>query len=199
MDWDTIREAAMAGKTKVQQYNDMVDELRQRLKDIEAVYPDSLALEMYRGRYRKLSYNVPYRPRTLDKGLKELRNLLDSDKVSLEGEKRSRALGIQSFNDAGYDYINDSNFDNFIRFLNDAQARGLGALYSSAQIIEAIKDAKDKKLTKAQIKENIRRWAKKYVKRDRDGKIIEVENPPDLQVTKVRVLHPDRRRRKRKK
>lgn len=187
----------MAGKTKVQRFNMLVDMLRRKLKAIEERYPDSVILERYRGRYRKLSEKVPYRPRTVDKALKEIKSVVESDELSLDGYKRSRALGIQSLNDAGLDYINDRNFDNFIRFLNDAQARGLASLYSSAQIIDAIKEAKDKGLTKGQINENIRRWAEQ-VKKDSEGKIIETINPPKLKVTKVRVLHPDRRKRRRK-
>ena len=193
-----IREAAMAGKTKVQRFNDLVDKIRKKLKAIEEAYPDSVVLERYRGRYRKLSEKVPYRPRAVDKALKEIKEVAESDELSLDGFRRSRALGIQSLNDAGLDYINDKNFDSFIRFLNDAQARGLGALYSSAQIIEAIYQAKKQGLTKGQINENIRRWSEKAVKHDKEGKVIEVVNPPELKVTKVRVLHPDRRRKRKK-
>ena len=187
-----------ATKSKIKQYNSMVDDLRSRLNAIEAIDPDSIVLERYRGVHRKLSEKTPYRTKTVDKAIAKISDLLESDKLTLEGYKRSKAQGIETLHRAGLDYINEKNFNSFMRFLNDAQARGLGALYSSDQIIEAVKEAKDRGLTRGQINENIRHWAAKSVRYDKEGKIIEVVNPPDLKVTKVRVLHPDRRKKRRK-
>ena len=72
-----------------------------------------------------------------------------------------------------------------MRFLDDARAKGLGALYSSTQLIEAIQEAKQKGLTKAQIKKNIERWAKN-VDRDKEGKIVEVVTPKKLKVRRYK-------------
>lgn len=184
----------MAGKTKVQRFNAKVDLLRKRLKSIEAIDPDSVVLERYRGMYRKLSEKVKYNARMVDKALKRISDLLAGDELTMDGYARSKAQGIKTLNDAGLDYINEKNFNSFMRFLNDAQARGLGSIYSSDQIIELIQQAKKQGLTKGQINENIRRWADQVVRHDKEGKIIEVVNPPELKVTKVRVLHPDRRK-----
>lgn len=188
-----------ASKTKVTEFNRQVDELRRRLNAIEESDPDTILLERYRGLYRKLSTTTRYMARTVDKALKRIKDLLSGDELTMDGYTRSKAQGIKTLNEAGLDYITEKNFNSFMRFLNDAQARGLGSIYSSSQIVEAIKEAKDKGLTKGQINENIRRWAKKYVKYDKEGKIIEVTEPEDLTVTKVRVLHPDRKKRKRRK
>ena len=187
-----------ASKSKVNKFNSLVDKLRRRLNAIEDSDPDSIVLERYRGLYRKLSTTTRYLTRTVDKALKSLTGLLDSDALTMDGYQRSKAQGIETLHEAGLDYITEKNFNSFMRFLNDAQARGLGALYSSDQIIDAVKRAKDQGLTKGQINENIRRWAAKAVRHDREGKVIEVVNPPELKVTKVKVLHPDRRKKKRR-
>ena len=189
-------EKKYATKSKIQKYNSLVNKLRSRLNAIEQSDPDSIVLERYRGLHRKLSEGTKYLSRTVDKVLKSITNLLESDELTMDGYQRSKAQGIRTLNDAGLDYINEKNFNSFMRFLNDAQARGLGSLYSSDQIIDAIKQAKDQGLTKGQINENIRRWAAQSVRHDKEGKIIEVVNPPELKVTKVRVLHPDRRKRR---
>ena len=86
----------------------------------------------------------------------------------------------------GYDYINRRNFNSFMRFLDDARAKGLGALYSSTQLIEKIKEMKDRRLTKGEILANIDRWAKVHVKRDKEGKIIEQVKPKKLYVKRFR-------------
>lgn len=189
-------EKKYATKSKIKKYNLLVNKLRSRLNAIEQSDPDSIVLERYRGLHRKLSEGTKYLSRTVDKVLKSITNLLESDELTMDGYQRSKAQGIRTLNDAGLDYINEKNFNSFMRFLNDAQSRGLGSLYSSDQIIEAIKQAKDRGLTKGQINENIRRWAAQSVRHDKEGKIIEVVNPPELKVTKVRVLHPDRRKRR---
>ena len=56
-----------ATKSKIKQYNSMVDDLRCRLNAIEAIDPDSIVLERYRGVHRKLSEKTPYRTKTVDK------------------------------------------------------------------------------------------------------------------------------------
>ena len=187
-----------ATKSKIHKYNSLVNKLRGRLNAIEQSDPDSIVLERYRGLHRKLSEGTRYLARTVDKVLANITRLLESDELTMDGYQRSKAQGIRTLNEAGLDYVNEKNFNSFMRFLNDAQARGLGALYSSDQIIEAVKQAKDRGLTKGQINENIRRWAAQSVRHDKEGKIIEVVNPPELKVTKVRVLHPDRRKKRRK-
>ena len=72
-----------------------------------------------------------------------------------------------------------------MRFLDDARSRGLGSLYSSTQLIDLIKEAKDKRLTNAQIRANIDKWARQTVKYDKEGKVIEVENPRKLYVRRI--------------
>ena len=71
-----------------------------------------------------------------------------------------------------------------MRFLDDARAKGLGALYSSTQLIDKIKEMKDRRLTKTQILKNIDRWSRQNVKRDKEGKVIEQIKPKKLYIRK---------------
>ena len=92
------------------------------------------------------------------------------------------ALAIDTLKRRGIDYVNKRNFKYFYRFLDDARAKGLGSLYSSTQLIESIKKAKDKGLSKADIQANIDYWASKSIKYDSDGKVIEPDSYKPLTV-----------------
>ena len=94
------------------------------------------------------------------------------------------SLALDTLHREGYDYINRRNFNSFMRFLDDARAKGLGALYSSTQLIDKIKEMKDRRLTKTQILKNIDRWSKQNVKRDKEGKVIEQIKPKKLYIRK---------------
>ena len=73
-----------------------------------------------------------------------------------------------------------------MHFLDDARARGLAALYSSDQLIEAYQQMREKKLSRRQIQENINRWANKAIRYDKEGKLIEREETPPLKVVRTR-------------
>lgn len=94
------------------------------------------------------------------------------------------SLALDTLHREGYDYINRRNFNSFMRFLDDARAKGLGALYSSTQLIDKIKEMKDRRLTKSQILKNIDRWSRQNVKRDKEGKVIEQIKPKKLYIRK---------------
>ena len=70
------------------------------------------------------------------------------------------SLALDTLHREGYDYINRRNFNSFMRFLDDARAKGLGALYSSTQLIDKIHEMKRRGLTKKQILTNISRWSR---------------------------------------
>ena len=179
-------------------FNKKVDEFNRRLKAIEEYDPDSVVLERYRGLFTRIDYSTNA-VKTIKTIEDRLTDLLQGDELSLDSYKRSKAQGIKTLQDEGLDFINERNFNSYMRFLNDAQARGLGNVFDSDKIVELIHEAKKQGLTKGQIRENIRRWAKQYVKYDKEGKQIEVVNPDIPKVVKVRKLHIDRRKRKRKK
>ena len=73
-------------------------------------------------------------------------------------------------------------------FMHDAQARGLGSLFTSSQIIQAIHDAKKKGLSKADIMANIDYWASKRIKYDQEGQLIEPDEYKPLKVVSGKRL-----------
>ena len=159
-------------KSKVTEHNYYVKMINKNLSKLAKEMPESKALERYSGEFQPITTENPNK-RVLAKALKEVKAIYKSGVTSLSHQKRSMNLAIQTLKEQGIDYVNKRNFNSFFTFLDDARARGLGSIYSSTQLIEAFKAAKDKGLTKAQILANIEYWAEKYVKYDEEGKIIE--------------------------
>lgn len=159
-------------KSKKSEYNYYAKMINKNLSKLAKEMPDSRALERYRGEFEEVTSANPNK-RVLAKLLKRARDVYKSGVTSLDTQKRSVALAIDTLKANGIDYVNTKNFKYFFNFLDDARARGLGAIYSSDQIIEAIKEAKDKGLSKKDIQANIEYWASKSIKYDKEGKIIE--------------------------
>lgn len=164
------------------QYNIMVTDINKKLKALAKNDPESITLERYRNVFRKVSTKKP-NFNTIRKMYTSAKNLLESGALSLEAQERSIANAIDTLHREGYEFINRSNFNSFMRFLDDARARGLGSLYSSTQLLETFNEAKKKGLTKAQILKNIERWTAE-ANRDSNGKLIEVDNKVKLKIKK---------------
>ena len=168
-------------KSKVTEYNYYAKMINKNLSKLAKEMPDSRALERYRGEFEPITSDNPNK-RMVSKLAKQARDVYKSGVTSLSSERRSVALAIDTLKKNGIDYVNKKNFKSFFNFLDDARARGLGALYSSTQLIEAFKEAKNKKLTKKQILANIDYWSNKYIKYDEDGLI---EEPDAVKPIKV--------------
>lgn len=169
-------------KSKVTEYNYYAKMINKNLSKLAKEMPESRALERYRGEFEPITSDNPNK-RMVSKLAKQARDVYKSGVTSLSSERRSVALAIDTLKKQGINYVNKRNFKSFFNFLDDARARGLGALYSSTQMIEAFKEAKKKKLTKKQILANIDYWANKYIKYDKEGLIEE----PDM-VKPIRVI-----------
>ena len=155
-------------KSKLSEYNYYAKMINRNLEKLAKKYPESRALERYKG-----EFELNPEPSELMQKLKKARQVYKSGATSIVSERRSVALAIAKLKAEGIDYVNKSNFKSFFNFLDDARARGLATIYNSTQLIEAIKQAKDKGLRKADIEANIDYWANKKIKYDRDGKVIE--------------------------
>lgn len=163
------------------EYNLMVDEIHRQLQELKKADPDSVSLDRYRRRFQKVTTRNPHF-RTIQSQYMKAKKLLASNELSLESQKRSKAAAIRTLHKEGLTFINRKNFNSFMRFLDDARARGLGSIYSSTQILEPLIDMQKKGMTKEQIKNNIKYWADEYVKYDENGKIIEVIEPKKLEI-----------------
>lgn len=168
-------------KSKVTEYNYYVKMINRNLSKLAKEMPESRALERYRGEFEPITTPNPNK-RIVSKLVKYARAVYKSGVTSLTSERRSVALAIDTLKKSGINYVNKRNFKSFFNFLDDARARGLGALYSSTQMIEAFKQAKDKGLTKKQILANIDYWANKNVKYDNQGMIVEPDEYKPLKV-----------------
>lgn len=175
-------------KSKVTEYNYYAKMINKNLSRLAKEMPESKALERYRGEFEPITSDNPNK-RMVSKLLKEAKNVYKSGATSLQSEKRSVALAIAKLKAEGIDYVNKKNFKSFFNFLDDARARGLGSQYSSTQLIDAVKKAKDKKLTKKEIMANIDYWANKYIKFDEDGKQIEAETYTPIKVIIGKTLN----------
>ena len=165
-------------------YESYRQKIEANLDQIRKHDPDSVILEKWNKYYQPITSENP-NYNAVRTALKDIKQLYDSGATSLETSERSIANTIDTLRRKGYGYVNRRNFNSFMRFLDDARSRGLGSLYSSTQLIDLIKEAKDKKLTDAQILANINKWARQTVKYDKEGKVIEVENPRKLYVRRV--------------
>lgn len=168
-------------KSKVTEYNYYAKMINKNLSKLAKEMPESRALERYRGEFEPITSDNPNK-RMVSKLVKQARAVYKSGVTSLSSERRSVALAIDTLKKSGINYVNKRNFKSFFNFLDDARARGLGALYSSTQMIEAFKEAKDKGLTKKQILANIDYWANKNVKYDDQGMIVEPDEYKPLKV-----------------
>jgi hypothetical protein len=167
--------------SKYESYRKKIESNLDRIREHD---PDSVILEKWNKYYQPITSENP-NYNAVRTALKDIKDLYNSGATSLEKSERSIANTIDTLKRKGYGYVNRKNFNSFMRFLDDARARGLGSLYSSTQLIDLIKEAKDKKLTEAQIRANIDKWARQTIKYDQEGKVIEVENPRRLYVRRV--------------
>lgn len=177
-----------ASRERIEEFNDLVDQINEQIRELEEADPDSVALERWKGYFHKEPLNKELDSKTLTAEIRQAKYVLESGQLSLESIERSIANAIETLHkDLKIDYINRKNFNSFMRFLDDARARGLGSIYSSEQLIKAVNEAKRKGLTKAQVEANIDRWAKKVVKFDSEGKQVEIVSPPEIKVRKIRL------------
>lgn len=167
---------------KVAEFNRIAGEINKNLAELAKEMPESKMLERYRGEFQPITTENP-NLRAVNSALRKARAVYESGAVSLDSERRSVAGAIDTLKKKyGIDYVNKRNFGSFFRFLDDARARGLGSLYSSEQIITAVREAKQKGLNKRQIQANIKYWADKLVKYDEEGKVIEPDEYKPLKV-----------------
>lgn len=183
-------------KNSVSSYNYYAKLLNKQLEKLSKEAPESRALERYKGEFEELAKDT--KPSNTTKALSNYaRKLYKSGALSLNTERRSKALAINKINDLiGEDVLTSKNFNAFFKFVDDARARGLGSLYTSTQLIEAIKQAKDKRLTADQIRTNIQYWEDKYIKYDKDGKMIEPYSYKPLKVISGKRLENYRQKAK---
>lgn len=163
-------------------YNKMVDDINKKLSVIEGIDKDSITLDRYRKYFKKVSTKNP-NLKKMERMYKQAQDVLKSGELSKTGYIRAKANAVKTLRNEGYTFINKNNINNFFRFLDDARARGIGALYSSTQLLEVWNESKKQKLSDTDIINNMNRWTKD-INQDKEGKIIEVVKPKKLRFKK---------------
>jgi hypothetical protein len=163
-------------------YERYLEQINRDLDYIEEHDPDSVVLERWRGYFQHITTPDP-NYNALRKAVSQIRKLAESGIFSPEGQERSKAATIHRLKELGVEGVNRRNFNSVIRFLDDARARGLAAVFPSTQLIEAIVTAKKKGLSKREIQENIERWERDYARPyKKDGRLVEVITPRPIKI-----------------
>ena len=170
----------------IDEYAKLSRKINRQIKKLEKEYPEAVSLERWRNKFKPITSKQPSYNKVAGM-LKNARQLVENDKLSLDSQKRAVDSAIETLHRDGYTFITRENFDYFMRFLDDARARGLGSSYSSEQILRPIyRGMKRHKLTDEEIMKNIQLWSEN-LPRDNEGKVIEVKNPKPLRIRKKRL------------
>lgn len=163
-------------KSKESEYGYYARMINKGLDRIRSKFPESRLLERYQEEFDPNDYSPTK--------LREAKKLWESGAISVDTQQRTYNEAINTIRNK-YDIktLNRHNARAFFRFLDDARARGLGALYTSEQLISALTDLRyKKKLSNKEIQANIEYWANKYIKYDKEGKIIEPDEYQPLRL-----------------
>ena len=158
-----LAQSSMTTKEMRRLYSKQAYRARQRLAKIEQKFGSNAEIVQRRsGDFAPLS-QMP-KSMTRQQIANELSSTLkflasDSSRVSEYGRVRQNI--IQSFQDNGYEFVNESNLDSLYQFLEDARARHLGSMYGSDQLIETWHRAQKRGMTPEQLLGNIEYWAEK--------------------------------------
>ncbi len=144
------------------QYSKQAYVARQRLGKIEAAYGSKAEIVQRRaGDFRPLKELGNLNRQQLAQELSSTQKFLASGSSRVKEYGQVRQNIIDSFNENGYEFVNESNLDDLYQFLEDARARHLGSMYGSDQLIETWNRAQKRGMTPEQLLGNIEYWAEK--------------------------------------
>ena len=159
--WE-IANSSMTTAEMRRQYSKQAYVARQRLGKIEAAYGSKAEIVQRRaGDFRPLKELGDLNRQQLAQELSGTQKFLASGASRVKEYGQVRQNIIDSFNENGYDFVNESNLDDLYQFLEDARARHLGSMYGSDQLIETWNRAQKRGMTPEQLLGNIEYWAEK--------------------------------------
>lgn len=165
-------------KSKESEYGYYARMINKGLDRIRSKFPESRLLERYQEEFDPNDYSPTK--------LREAKKLWNSGAVTVDSERRAYNAAVNTVREKyGLTKINRHNARAFFRFLDDARARGLGAMYTSEQLLTAFTEMRYKqKLTNKEIEANIEYWAQKNVQYDAEGKMVEPDAFKPLKILK---------------
>lgn len=133
---------------------------RYNLRQLEARSGEVRSVQRYKGEFPSLTDLGDYRDDTmLKQAIKQMKEIRESGQLSTVTKKRAPASMLDTLHREGYDFINEDNIEQFYNFMEDARARGLGAIYGSDRIAELVQRGMKKGLSRDQILANMDYWA----------------------------------------
>ena len=159
--WEIANSSVTTAELR-RQYSKQAYVARQRLGKIEAAYGSKAEIVQRRaGDFRPLKELGDLNRLQLAQELSSTQKFLASGSSRVKEYGQVRQNIIDSFNENGYDFVNESNLDDLYQFLEDARARHLGSMYGSDQLIETWNRAQKRGMTPEQLLGNIEYWAEK--------------------------------------
>lgn len=159
--WEIANSSVTTAELR-RQYSKQAYVARQRLGKIEATYGSKAEIVQRRaGDFRPLKELGNLNRQQLAQELSSTQKFLASGSSRVKEYGQVRQNIINSFQENGYDFVNESNLDDLYQFLEDARARHLGSMYGSDQLIETWNRAQKRGMTPEQLLGNIEYWAEK--------------------------------------
>lgn len=159
--WEIANSSVTTAELR-RQYSKQAYVARQRLGKIEAAFGSKAEIVQRRaGDFRPLKELGDLNRQQLAQELSSTQKFLASGSSRVREYGQVRQNIIDSFNENGYDFVNEANLDDLYQFLEDARARHLGSMYGSDQLIETWNRAQKRGMTPEQLLGNIEYWAEK--------------------------------------
>ena len=159
--WE-IAQSGLSTKELRRMYSKQAYVARQRIAKIEQKFGKNAEIVQRRsGDFQTLKQLGQMSRQQIANELSSVQKFLASGSSRVKEYGKVRQDIIRSFQENGYEFVNESNLDDLYQFLEDARARHLGSMYGSDQLIETWNRAKKRGMTKEQLLGNIEYWAEK--------------------------------------
>lgn len=159
--WE-IAQSGMSTKELRRLYSKQAYVARQRLGKIEQAFGSKAEIVQRRqGDFKPLKQMGEMTRQQIANELSSVQKFLASGSSRVKEYGQVRQDIVRSFQENGYEFVNEKNLDDLYQFLEDARARHLGSMYGSDQLIETWHRAQKRGMTKEQLLGNIEYWAEK--------------------------------------
>lgn len=139
------------------EYTRLRDILNKRIKRIqESDFANQGIAGKFPGGLPKLA---DIAPEDLPYLLQQAATALKSNSGSLKGLQQRKRSAIESFRERGYTQINESNFNDFVKFMEEARERGLDRIYGSDYIVATYEDVQAIGISPSDVMKDFNWWA----------------------------------------
>lgn len=139
------------------EYTRLRDILNKRIKRIqESDFKNQGIAGKFPGGLPKLA---DITPEDLPYMLQQAATALTSKSGSLKGLQQRKQSAVESFRERGYTQINESNFNEFVNFLEEAKDRGIAKVYGSDYIVNMYENSQAIGISPDEIMKDFDWWA----------------------------------------